>query len=86
MTKFYITKFFVVDINECDATQCDAATTQCENSPGAFSCNCKPGFRPNLDCRPLGDLGLSDGGIPDDAVFVSSTAAGYDKNVSILKH
>ncbi|XP_071520140.1 uncharacterized protein uif isoform X2 [Panulirus ornatus] len=68
------------DINECDATQCDAATTQCKNTPGAFSCMCKPGFRPNLDCRPLGDLGLSDGGIPDDAVFVSSTAAGYDKN------
>ncbi|XP_045614794.2 uncharacterized protein uif isoform X1 [Procambarus clarkii] len=68
------------DINECDAAQCDAASTECKNTPGAFSCMCKPGFRPNLDCRPRGDLGVSDGGIPDDAMFVSSTAAGYEKN------
>ncbi|XP_045124302.1 sushi, von Willebrand factor type A, EGF and pentraxin domain-containing protein 1-like isoform X1 [Portunus trituberculatus] len=68
------------DINECEAAQCDAASTECHNSPGAFSCKCKDGFRPNLDCRPRGDLGVSDGGIPDDAIFVSSTAAGYEKN------
>lgn len=43
---------------------------------------CKAGFRPNLNCRPRGDLGLSDGGIPDDAISVSTTAAGYEKNVS----
>lgn len=45
-------------------------------------CMCKDGFRPNLDCRPRGDLGLSDGGIPDDAISVSSTSTGYEKNVS----
>ncbi|XP_069982834.1 uncharacterized protein uif isoform X2 [Penaeus vannamei] len=68
------------DINECEAAQCDAASTECKNTPGAFSCMCKPGFRPNLNCRPRGDLGLSDGGIPDDAISVSTTAAGYEKN------
>nr|XP_027224933.1 uncharacterized protein LOC113817130 isoform X1 [Penaeus vannamei] len=68
------------DINECEAAQCDAASTECKNTPGAFSCMCKAGFRPNLNCRPRGDLGLSDGGIPDDAISVSTTAAGYEKN------
>ncbi|XP_063614589.1 sushi, von Willebrand factor type A, EGF and pentraxin domain-containing protein 1-like isoform X2 [Penaeus indicus] len=68
------------DINECEAAQCDAASTECKNTPGAFSCMCKAGFRPNLNCRPRGDLGLSDGGIPDDAISVSSTAANYEKN------
>ncbi|XP_064091137.1 sushi, von Willebrand factor type A, EGF and pentraxin domain-containing protein 1-like isoform X2 [Macrobrachium nipponense] len=68
------------DINECEAAQCDGASTECKNTPGAFSCMCKPGFSPNLDCRPRGDLGVSDGGIPDDAITVSSTAAGYEKN------
>lgn len=77
--------FITLDINECDAAQCDAASTECKNTPGAFSCMCKPGFRPNLDCRPRGDLGVSDGGIPDDAMFVSSTAAGYEKNVRFLR-
>ncbi|KAK3869849.1 hypothetical protein Pcinc_024872 [Petrolisthes cinctipes] len=68
------------DINECEAAQCDAASTECHNTPGAFTCKCRSGFRPNLDCRPRGDLGVSDGGIPDDAIFVSTTAAGYEKN------
>ncbi|KAK7079934.1 Calcium ion binding, partial [Halocaridina rubra] len=68
------------DINECDIAQCDAASTDCKNTLGAFSCMCKPGFMPNLDCRPRGDLGVSDGGIPDDAITVSSTASGYEKN------
>ncbi|XP_042883171.1 sushi, von Willebrand factor type A, EGF and pentraxin domain-containing protein 1-like isoform X2 [Penaeus japonicus] len=68
------------DINECEAAQCDAASTECKNTPGAFSCMCKAGFRPNLNCRPRGDLGLSDGGIPDDAISASSTASNYEKN------
>lgn len=74
--------FYFLDINECEAAQCDAASTECKNTPGAFSCMCKAGFRPNLNCRPRGDLGLSDGGIPDGAISVSSTAANYEKNVS----
>ncbi|CAL4150116.1 unnamed protein product [Meganyctiphanes norvegica] len=68
------------DNNECNAGQCDAASTECENIPGAFSCKCKEGFKPNLDCRPIGDLGVSDGGIPDAHITVSSTYEGYDKN------
>ncbi|KAB7498637.1 Fibropellin-1 [Armadillidium nasatum] len=67
------------DIDECGTSQCDAASTVCSNTPGAFFCKCKKGYEPNLDCRPMGDLGVSDGGIPDDAIVVSSTAKGYDK-------
>lgn len=70
------------DIDECGTTQCDAASTECENTPGAFFCKCKKGYEPNLNCRPMGDLGISDGGIPDDAIEVSSTAEGFQKNVS----
>ncbi|MCL4136243.1 UNVERIFIED_CONTAM: hypothetical protein GTU68_021071, partial [Idotea baltica] len=68
------------DIDECGTTQCDAGSTECTNTPGAFFCKCKDGYVPNLDCRPMGDLGVSDGGIPDDAIVVSSTAKDYDMN------
>lgn len=72
-------------MDECTTAQCDAASTDCMNSPGAFSCKCKNGFVPNLNCRPVGDLGVSDGGIPDDAITVSGTAPGYEKNVSRIR-
>ncbi|XP_018027289.2 sushi, von Willebrand factor type A, EGF and pentraxin domain-containing protein 1, partial [Hyalella azteca] len=68
------------DMDECTTAQCDAASTECMNSPGAFSCKCKKGFLPNLNCRPVGDLGVSDGGIPDDAITVSGTMPGFEKN------
>ena len=56
-------------------------STECENTPGAFFCKCKAGYEPNLDCRPMGDLGVSDGGIPDDAIMTSSSAEGFEKTV-----
>ncbi|GAB6028275.1 hypothetical protein CHUAL_002455 [Chamberlinius hualienensis] len=67
------------DINECAAQACDLASTDCMNTPGAFFCKCKDGFTPNLDCRPIGDLGLSTGVIPDVNIQVSGTEHGYDK-------
>ena len=74
-----------LDVNECDTAQCDTASTECQNTAGAFFCKCKSGFKANRDCRPVGDLGVSDGGIPNDAIMVSSVATGYDKNVSIME-
>ncbi|XP_076035426.1 sushi, von Willebrand factor type A, EGF and pentraxin domain-containing protein uif [Oratosquilla oratoria] len=68
------------DVDECSTPQCDAASTECMNTPGAFACKCKDGFRPNLDCRILSDLGVSNGGIPDDAISVSSFVPGYGKS------
>uniref|UniRef100_T1IXR4 Uncharacterized protein n=1 Tax=Strigamia maritima TaxID=126957 RepID=T1IXR4_STRMM len=68
------------DVNECNATSCDLATTECENTNGAFFCKCKPGYAPNLDCRPIGDLGLSSGALPNASVQVSGTEVGFDKN------
>lgn len=70
------------DINECISSQCDVASTECVNTPGAFSCKCRKGFTPTLECRPVGDLGLINGGIPDESISVSSTEPGYDKEVS----
>lgn len=35
----------------------------------------------HLECRPVGDLGLTTGGIPDDAITVSGTELGYPKEV-----
>ncbi|XP_045468348.1 sushi, von Willebrand factor type A, EGF and pentraxin domain-containing protein 1 isoform X2 [Harmonia axyridis] len=67
------------DINECIASQCDAASTECINNPGSFHCKCKKGFVSRTDCRPL-ELGLINGGIPDEAISVSSTEPGYNKN------
>jgi hypothetical protein len=51
------------------------------NTAGAFHCRCRKGFAPNLECRPVGDLGLTTGGIPDDAISVSDEEADYDKTV-----
>lgn len=70
------------DINECISSQCDVASTECVNAPGSFSCKCRKGFEPTLECRPVGDLGLLNGGVPDESITVSSSEAGYDKTVS----
>lgn len=72
------------DINECIASQCDASSTECINNPGSFYCKCKKGFVSRTDCRPL-ELGLINGGIPDEAISVSSTEPGYNKNVSKIE-
>lgn len=70
------------DINECSTSQCDLASTECMNAPGSFHCQCKKGFAPTTECRPVIDLGLSTGGVPDESIIVSSTEEGYSKNVS----
>ncbi|EZA50646.1 Sushi, von Willebrand factor type A, EGF and pentraxin domain-containing protein [Ooceraea biroi] len=67
------------DINECASSQCDLASTECINNPGAFTCKCKSGFAPTMECRPIGDLGLINGGIPDESITVSSSENGYTK-------
>ncbi|XP_040577922.1 uncharacterized protein uif [Lepeophtheirus salmonis] len=67
------------DKNECDNFQCDFKSTICENSPGSYQCKCKNGFLSNLECRPLLDIGLADGGIPDKGITVSSSEKGYPK-------
>lgn len=69
------------DINECGSSQCDAASTECMNTAGSFFCQCRKGFAPTTECRPVGDLGLANGGIPDDSITVSSTEEGYQKGV-----
>lgn len=70
------------DINECISSQCDVASTECVNTPGSFSCKCRKGFSPTLECRPVGDLGLINGGIPDESITVSASEEGYSKGVS----
>lgn len=67
------------DINECSSSQCDLASTECLNTPGSFSCQCKKGFAPTTECRPVGDLGLANGGIAEESIIVSSTEDGYNK-------
>lgn len=52
------------------------------NTAGSFYCQCKKGFSQTNECRPVGDLGLANGGIPDDSITVSSTEEGYFKGVS----
>lgn len=52
------------------------------NEPGSFYCKCRKGFEPTLECRPVGDLGLVNGGVPDESITVSSSEPGYDKSVS----
>lgn len=39
----------------------------------------KKGFERNMDCRPVGDLGVANGAIPDHAISVSSFETGYPK-------
>ena len=69
------------DIDECSvSTPCDLASTHCTNTSGGFFCKCKDGFEPNLDCRPVGDLGLVSGLIPDSSIKSSPTEPGYSKN------
>lgn len=68
------------DINECNQSQCDLASTECKNTAGSFNCQCKKGFAPTTECRPVGDLGLANMGIPDDSIIVSSTEDGYDRH------
>lgn len=70
------------DINECISSQCDVASTECVNAPGSFQCKCKKGFTPTTECRPVADLGVSNGGIPDESITVSGSEDGYDKTVS----
>lgn len=71
------------DINECITSQCDVASTECVNESGSFFCKCRKGFEPTLECRPVGDLGLVNGGIPDESIMVSSSEPGYEKSVSL---
>jgi hypothetical protein len=71
----------ITDVNECASSQCDLASSECINTAGAFHCRCRKGFAPNLECRPVGDLGLTTGGIPDDAITVSDEEIDYDKTV-----
>ncbi|KAI1303707.1 Fibropellin-1 [Halotydeus destructor] len=69
------------DIDECQsASACDGASTECTNTPGSYFCKCKSGFEPNLDCRPVGDLGLRNDVIPDNSIRASGTETGYQKN------
>lgn len=70
------------DLNECLSSQCDSGSTECKNTQGGFSCPCKPGFTPNLECRPVGDLGLINGAIPDVSITTSTPELGYSKGVS----
>lgn len=37
-----------------------------------------------MECRPIGDLGLINGGIPDESITVSSSEKGYTKTVSYI--
>ncbi|XP_063243609.1 sushi, von Willebrand factor type A, EGF and pentraxin domain-containing protein 1 isoform X2 [Bacillus rossius redtenbacheri] len=69
------------DINECASSQCDVASSECANTPGSFHCRCREGFAPNLECRPVGDLGLTSAGIPDESITVSSEEPGFRKSL-----
>ena len=67
---------FLSEIHIFVFSQCDVASTVCENKAGSYHCNCKDGFEPNHDCRPVLNLGLSDGGIPDEAITASGEEEG----------
>lgn len=82
---FYNLNYLFLDVNECASSQCDLASTECINTPGAFMCKCKSGFASIMECRPIGDLGLINGGIPDESITVSSSENGYTKSVCIFK-
>lgn len=72
------------DINECLSSQCDSVSTECKNTLGGFYCPCRPGFASSLDCRPVGDLGLINGAIPDESIITSIPESGYSKGVKLL--
>ena len=76
--------YTVTDVNECGSSQCDSASTECINTPGGFYCQCRTGFAASMECRPVGDLGLTTGGIPDESITVSSSETGYTKEVSFI--
>lgn len=78
-------KFFL-DINECLSSQCDILSTECVNVPGSFSCKCRKGFNPVLDCRSVTDLGLISGAIPDESITTSPSEIGYQPTVSFKKN
>lgn len=69
------------DINECTSTQCDLSTTECVNTAGSFHCQCRAGFTATSECRPVGDLGLSNGGIPDESITTSASEEGFSKGM-----
>lgn len=79
-----LSNFFIIDINECASSQCDQASTECVNTAGSFHCKCRAGFVGSMECRPVGDLGFTTGGIPDEAITVSGLEAGYSKDVSVI--
>ena len=69
-------------MDECAATAtppCDQASTTCSNVPSSYQCRCKSGFVPKLDCRPVVDLGLANGGVPNPSISVSSAEKGFPK-------
>lgn len=76
--------FSSTDVNECSNSQCDLASSECINTPGSFHCQCRKGFASNLECRPVTDLGLTTGGIPDEGITTSEDESGYNKNVCKL--
>lgn len=84
MSDYHVLPSVFIDINECASSQCDLASTECINNPGAFTCKCKSGFVPTMECRPIGDLGLINGGIPDESITVSSSENGYTKTVGCI--
>ncbi len=53
--------------------------------PGSHFCKCRDGFEPNLECRPIIDLGLEDGGIPDEVKGLILAALYRLLNCLILK-
>ena len=69
-----------MDMDECaQNSPCDQASTSCANVPGSFQCNCKTGFVPNLDCRPVVDLGLGNGGVANPNIIVSGAEKNFPK-------
>ncbi|KAG8179313.1 hypothetical protein JTE90_016418 [Oedothorax gibbosus] len=74
------------DVDECVSSSCDAASTKCNNTDGGFYCKCRKGFEPNLECRPVGDLGIGNGNVPDSRIKASGTEIGYSKNGVRLDH
>ncbi len=70
-----------LDIDDCapPLSQCDQASATCINVPGSYQCQCRKGFVPNLDCRPIVDLGLGNGGVAAPAISVSGAERGFPK-------